>query len=133
MRTMLKSKIHRATVTQAELHYVGSLTVDSELMKAGNLIAGEQIHVVDITNGARLVTYVIPGEAGSGAICVNGGGAHLMHPGDLIIIMSYALVDELEATRFESTVLFVDDNNHPIDEDTARGAVSPFAVEIPQA
>src|SRR5437763_4402282 len=89
-RTMLKSKIHRAVVTQADLHYVGSVTIDADLMDAADLLSGEQVAIVDITNGARLETYVIPGERGSGVIGINGAAAHLVHPGDLVIVISYA-------------------------------------------
>ena len=100
MRTMLKSKIHRATVTQADLHYVGSVTVDEDLLDAADLIPGEQVAIVDVTNGARLETYVIPGERGSGVIGINGAAAHLVHPGDLVILISYGLMDETEAKSY---------------------------------
>ena len=91
MRIMMKAKIHRATVTQADLHYVGSVTIDADLLDAADLIEGEQVAIVDITNGARLETYVIPAPRGSGIIGINGAAAHLVHPGDLVIIMNYAL------------------------------------------
>ncbi len=110
-RTMLKSKIHRATVTQADLHYVGSLTVDAELMQAADLLPGEQVHVVDISNGARLETYVIEGPAGSGVIGVNGAAARLVHPGDLVIIISYAALDDAEARAFVPRVVHVGAGN----------------------
>src|SRR3712207_6674246 len=103
MRTMLKSKIHRATVTQADLHYVGSVTVDEDLLDAADLIPGEQVAIVDVTNGARLETYVIPGERGSGVIGINGAAAHLVHPGDLVILISYGVMDETEAKSDEHT------------------------------
>ena len=90
LRTMLKSKIHRATVTQADLHYVGSVTIDADLMDAADLLPGEQVAIVDVTNGARLETYVIEGERGTGVIGINGAAAHLVHEGDLVIIISYA-------------------------------------------
>ena len=90
LRTMLKSKIHRATVTQADLHYVGSVTIDADLMDAADLLEGEQVTIVDIDNGARLVTYAITGERGSGVIGINGAAAHLVHPGDLVILIAYA-------------------------------------------
>jgi aspartate 1-decarboxylase len=105
---MLKSKIHRATVTQADLHYVGSLTVDAELMRAADLLPGEQVHVVDINNGARLETYVIEGPPGSGVIGINGAAARLVHPGDLVIIISYASLDDAEARTFTPRVVHVD-------------------------
>ena len=111
LRTMMKSKIHRATVTQADLHYVGSITIDEELMEAADLRAGEQVHVVDITNGARLETYVIRGERGSGVIGINGAAAHLVHPGDLVIVIAYALLDEAGLDSFEPRVVHVDAGN----------------------
>jgi aspartate 1-decarboxylase len=110
-RTMLKSKIHRATVTRADLHYVGSVTVDADLMDGADLLEGEQVTIVDITNGARLDTYVITGERGSGMLGINGAAAHLVHPGDLVIVMAYGVMDELEARTFRPRVLFVDADN----------------------
>jgi len=111
MRIMMKSKIHRGTVTQADLHYVGSVTLDSALMEAADLLEGEQVAIVDITNGARLETYVIPGERGSGVIGINGAAAHLVHPGDLVIIISYAAMDDEEARGFQPKVVHVDEKN----------------------
>ena len=108
MRIMMKSKIHRATVTQADLDYVGSVTLDVALMEAADLLEGEQVAIVDITNGARIETYVIPGERGSGVIGINGAAAHLVHPGDLVIIMSYALVTDAEARALEPRVVHVE-------------------------
>ena len=108
IRTMLKSKIHRAVVTQADLHYVGSVTVDQDLMDAADLLSGEQVAIVDITNGARLETYVIPGERGSGVIGINGAAAHLVHPGDLVILISYAAMDNEEARSYLPRIVFVD-------------------------
>ena len=96
-RTMLKSKIHRATVTQADLHYVGSVTIDADLMDAADLLEGEQVTIVDIDNGARLVTYAITGERGSGVIGINGAAAHLVHPGDLVILIAYGTMEDAEA------------------------------------
>ena len=110
-RTMLKSKIHRATVTQADLHYVGSVTVDADLLDAADLLPGEQVAIVDITNGARLETYVIPGERGSGVIGINGAAAHLVHPGDIVILIGYGQMDTAEAKEFEPSVVFVDSDN----------------------
>ncbi|KWW98901.1 Aspartate 1-decarboxylase [Carbonactinospora thermoautotrophica] len=107
LRTMLKSKIHRATVTQADLHYVGSVTIDEDLMDAADLLPGEQVQIVDIDNGARLETYVIPGERGSGVIGVNGAAARLVHPGDLVIIISYMTVTDAEARTLKPRVVFV--------------------------
>ena len=97
LRTMLKSKIHRATVTQADLHYVGSVTIDADLMDAADLLEGEQVTIVDIDNGARLVTYAITGERGSGVIGINGAAAHLVHPGDLVILIAYGTMEDAEA------------------------------------
>ena len=114
MRIMMKSKIHRATVTQADLHYVGSVTLDAALMEAADLLEGEQVAIVDITNGARIETYVIPGPAGSGVIGINGAAAHLVHPGDLIIIMSYAVLDDAEARALKPRVVHVDEKNRVI-------------------
>jgi aspartate 1-decarboxylase len=114
MRIMMKSKIHRATVTQADLHYVGSVTLDAALMEAADLLDGEQVAIVDITNGARIETYVIPGPAGSGVIGINGAAAHLVHPGDLIILMSYAVLDDAEARALKPTVVHVDGQNRVV-------------------
>lgn len=107
----MKSKIHRATVTQADLDYVGSVTLDAALMEAADLLEGEQVAIVDITNGARIETYVIPGQRGSGMVGINGAAAHLVHPGDLVIIMSYAVVDDAEAKALEPRVVHVDERN----------------------
>ncbi|HPU13785.1 MAG TPA: aspartate 1-decarboxylase [Aeromicrobium sp.] len=111
LRTMMKSKIHRATVTQADLHYVGSVTVDEDLLDAADLLAGELVHIVDVTNGARLETYTIAGERGSGVIGINGAAAHLVHPGDLVIMIAYAQVDDAEARELSPSVVFVDESN----------------------
>ena len=115
MRVMLKSKIHRATVTQADLHYVGSVTVDEELMEAADLLPGEQVAIVDVTNGARLETYVIPGHRGSGVIGINGAAAHLVHPGDLVILISYGLMSEEEARSYQPRVVHVDAANRIVE------------------
>ncbi|MGH3434946.1 MAG: aspartate 1-decarboxylase [Sciscionella sp.] len=114
-RTMLKSKIHRATVTQADLHYVGSVTVDVDLMDAADLLAGEQVAIVDITNGARLETYVIAGERGSGVLGINGAAAHLVHPGDLVILIAYGMMDSAESASYRPRVIFVDASNRIVD------------------
>src|SRR5437588_11470167 len=108
---MLKSKIHRATVTQADLHYVGSVTVDEDLMDAADLLEGEQVAIVDITNGARLETYVIAGERGSGVVGINGAAAHLVRPGDLVIIIGYAVLSDAEARALEPSIVHVDGSN----------------------
>ena len=111
LRTMFKSKIHRATVTQADLHYVGSVTVDAELMEAADLLPGELVHIVDVTNGARLETYTIAGERGTGVIGINGAAARLVHPGDIVILIGYGQLDTDEARTFQPHVVFVDDRN----------------------
>jgi aspartate 1-decarboxylase len=113
-RTMMKSKIHRATVTQADLHYVGSVTVDEDLMDASDLLPNEQVDIVDITNGARLTTYVIPGERGTGVIGINGAAARLVQPGDLVILISYAMVDDVDVKAFEPRVVHVDEANRVV-------------------
>ncbi|MBF6333994.1 aspartate 1-decarboxylase [Nocardia transvalensis] len=115
LRTMMKSKIHRATVTHADLHYVGSVTVDPDLMDAADLLEGEQVCIVDITNGARLETYVIAGERGSGVIGINGAAAHLVHPGDLVILIAYGMMDEQELREYQPRVVFVDERNRPVE------------------
>jgi len=111
---MLKSKIHRATVTEADLHYVGSVAIDRDLMDAADLLEGEQVAIADITNGSRLETYVIPAPRGSGTITINGAAAHLVQAGDLVIIMNYASMDDAEAKRWKPIVVHVDENNRVI-------------------
>jgi aspartate 1-decarboxylase len=114
-RIMLKSKIHRATVTQSDLHYVGSVTLDEDLMDAADLLAGERVAIVDITNGARLETYVIPGTRGSGVVGINGAAAHLVAPGDLVILLSYGTMDDAESRCYQPQVIFVDAGNRIVD------------------
>lgn len=141
LRTLFKSKIHRATVTQADLHYVGSVTVDAELMEAADLLPGELVHIVDIDNGARLETYVIEGERGSGVIGINGAAAHLVHPGDLVILISYAQVDDAEARALVPRVVHVDGRNRIVELGSDPSAPvpgsdtesSPHAVPAPAA
>ncbi len=111
-RVMLKSKIHRATVTDADLHYVGSITIDTELMKVADLIPYERVQVVDVDNGARLETYVIGGEPGSGTICLNGAAARLMHKGDKVIILSFYWLSEDEAKWVKPRIVYVDELNN---------------------
>jgi aspartate 1-decarboxylase len=115
LRTMLKSKIHRATVTQADLHYVGSVTIDEDLMDAADLLEGEQVTIVDIDNGNRLVTYAITGARGSGVIGINGAAAHLVHPGDLVIIIGYGMLEDSEARKYRPRIVFVDRDNKQVD------------------
>ena len=119
-RILLKSKIHRATVTQAELHYVGSVTIDIQLMKLADIIEYEQVQIYNVTNGNRLTTYAIEGAADSGIICINGAAAHLVRPGDMIIICSYAQFDGPQCADHHPLVVFVDGKNRP----KARGASS---------
>ena len=119
-RRMMKSKIHRATVTDADLHYVGSITVDRDLMDAADLVEYEQVAVVDSDNGARLETYVIEGPRGSGAMCLNGAAARLVAPGDRVIVISYADYTDEELAAYEPRVVHVDTANGIVDEDTAR-------------
>lgn len=109
--TLLKSKIHRAKVTQADLNYVGSITIDSVLLREAGILEYEKVEIADITNGNRLETYAIAGEANSGIICLNGAAAKLVNPGDKIIIMAYACMTQEEAENHRPTVLFVDENN----------------------
>ncbi|MFA5867919.1 MAG: aspartate 1-decarboxylase [Actinomycetota bacterium] len=110
-RTMLKAKIHRATVTESNLHYQGSITVDLDLLDAAGILPYEKVAVLDVTNGARLETYAIAGDRGSGVICLNGAAAHLIHKDDIVIIISYCQADEAEAKLIKPTVVFVDERN----------------------
>jgi len=110
-RTLMKSKLHRATVTIADVDYVGSVTIDRDLMDAADLLPNERVQVLDVTNGARLETYVIEGERGSGVIGINGAAAHLVHEGDIVLIVSYAELDDTEARGWESTVVLLDAEN----------------------
>jgi aspartate 1-decarboxylase len=112
LRSMCKSKIHRATVTDANLNYVGSITIDRALMDAADLLEYEQVHVVNVNNGARFETYVIPGEAGSGEICLNGAAARLAQPGDKVIIISYGQYDAAELQEYRPVFILVDESNH---------------------
>jgi aspartate 1-decarboxylase len=116
-RTMLKSKIHRATVTDADLHYVGSITVDPELLEAADILEHEQVAVVDVNNGARFETYTIAGERGSGEMKVNGAAARLVHHGDTIIVISYAQYDRTEMEHYEPRVVHVDAHNRIVTVD----------------
>jgi aspartate 1-decarboxylase len=113
-RHLMKSKIHRATITSADLHYEGSLTVDEDLLDAANLVRYEEIQVVNVNNGSRFTTYVIPGPRGSGVIQLNGAAARLGVPGDLVILISYGLFEESEAGHHVPTVVFVDDRNRQV-------------------
>lgn len=108
---MYKSKIHRATVTEANLNYVGSITIDQDLLDAAGILPGEKVQIVNNNNGARLETYTISGERGSGVICLNGAAARLVQPGDVVIIIAYCILDQEEAKTFEPNVVFLDLNN----------------------
>lgn len=110
-RIMMKSKIHRAVVTEANLNYVGSITIDAALLKVANILPNEKVQIVDNNNGARFETYAIPGPEGSGVICLNGAAARMVQPGDVIIIISYAGVSEDKCAAHKPTVVFVDENN----------------------
>ena len=118
--TMMKSKIHRATITEANLHYIGSITVDEDLMDAAGILEHEKVQIVDNDNGNRLETYVIPGKRGSGIICMNGAAARLVHPGDKVIIIAYGLLDEKEVKDFKPKVVFVDSHNRLTDMEHAK-------------
>jgi aspartate 1-decarboxylase len=133
IRTMLKSKIHRATVTQADLHYVGSIAIDRDLMAAADLLEGEQVVIADISNGARLETYVIPAPAGSGTVGINGAAAHLVGKGDLVIIMSYAMLDDAEARALKPRVVHVDETNRIVGHGDDIGEPVPGAKDQERA
>lgn len=113
-RVMLKSKIHRATVSDCNLHYVGSITIDADLLDAADILEHEQVHVVDVDNGARFETYTIAGERGSGAMCLNGAAARLVHQGDTIIVISYGSYDKQELESYEPRVVHVEANTNRI-------------------
>jgi aspartate 1-decarboxylase len=137
-RRMLKSKIHRAVVTDANLHYVGSVTIDPELLEAADILEHEQVAIVDIDNGARFETYAIAGERGSGDLCLNGAAARLVQPGDKVIVISYAVYDRAELEGYEPRIVHVDTGNRQVDEVTAellaaeqRGPAPRRYVEVP--
>jgi len=116
-REMFKSKIHRATVTDADLHYEGSITIDKDLMDLANIKTYEKVDIYNITNGARFSTYTIDGKRGSGEICLNGAAARMVQPGDMVIIVSYGLYDEEELENHNPIVIQVDEKNRPINKD----------------
>ena len=137
-RRMLKSKIHRAVVTDANLHYIGSVTIDPDLLDAADILEHEQVAIVDIDNGARLETYAIAGVRGSGDMCLNGAAARLVQPGDRIIVISYAEYDEAEMAAYAPRVVHVDTGNRQIDAVTAellaggqQGPAPHRYVEVP--
>ena len=129
-RTMLKSKIHRATVTDCDLHYVGSITIDADLLDAADILEHEQVHVVDVDNGARFETYTIAGERGSGTVQVNGAAARLVHRGDTIIVISYAQYDRTELREYQPTVVHVEaGTNVMLGVDREVATLLPFGKE----
>ncbi|QDR82502.1 aspartate 1-decarboxylase [Sporomusa termitida] len=113
--TMMKSKIHRATVTEANLNYMGSITIDAALLRAAHILPGEKVQIVNNNNGARLETYTITGKENSGIVCLNGAAARLVQPGDIVIIIAYALVSEQEARQIKPVVVMVDERNRVVD------------------
>ena len=121
LRPMMVGKIHRATVTAAELDYVGSITLDAELLDASGILPGQQVDVVDITNGARLTTYAIAGEPGSGVVCINGAAAHLVQPNDMVIVIAYALLPDVDARTYNPRVVHVDAANRVVSIDGDPG------------
>ena len=123
LRPMLIGKIHRATVTAADLDYVGSITIDADLLDAADLLPGQQVDVVDVTNGARLTTYVIAGDRGRGGVSINGAAAHLVHPGDVVIVIGYGMLTDAEARSRAAHVVFVDAENRIVQLGTDAGDV----------
>lgn len=123
MRTMIQGKIHRATVTGADLHYVGSVTIDEDLLDAANIVAGQQVDIADIDNGSRFTTYTIAGSRGSGVVQLNGAAAHCVRVGDLVIIMAYCQVPESQVRSWRPSVVFVDGQNRLIEAGDDAGAV----------
>ena len=117
LRTVMNSKIHRATVTEADVNYIGSITIDEELIEAANISEWEKIEVLNITNGSRLETYVILGERGSGEICINGAAAHLVNPGDLVILVTYKVIEEEKISEHVPTIIHVNERNKIVDID----------------
>ena len=126
-RTMFKSKIHRATVTEANLDYEGSVTVDQDLLDAADILPSEEIHVWDVTNGSRLITYTLAGPRGSGCVCINGAAAHLVRPGDRVILATFARMDEAEARSHTPRIVLVDDQNRIRQADHRE---QPFRIVI---
>ena len=134
LRRMMTGKIHRATVTGADLHYVGSVTVDADLLDAADILPGQEVDVVDVTNGARLTTYAIPGDRGSGVLTINGAAAHLVADGgrllvvgegDIVILISYSLLDDASARAYRPHVVFVDADNRIVERGAEPGRVPP--------
>ncbi|VEI13665.1 aspartate 1-decarboxylase [Trueperella bialowiezensis] len=130
LRTMMTGKIHRATVTDADLHYVGSVTIDLDLLEAADILPGERVDIVNVTNGNRLSTYTIPGERGAGEIKLNGAAAHLCSAGDLVIIICYSQVDDAGANAVEPRVVFVDDHNRIVSRDADPGRAPEGSADL---
>jgi aspartate 1-decarboxylase len=131
LRTMLTAKIHRATVTHADLHYVGSVTVDHDLLDAAGILPGELVSIVDVTNGARLETYTIAGQRGCGVVGINGAAAHLMHVGDVVILIAYGQFETAEALTFEPRIVHVDAANRMVQIGTDAAEAVMEGVERP--
>lgn len=132
LRTMMKSKLHRATVTDANLHYMGSVTLDPELMELADILPNERVQIVDVDNGARLETYAIEGERGSGDVCLNGAAARLVQPGDTVIVISYATYSDAEAREHAPVVVFCDERNRPVlDQVDAERPATPWPQDVP--
>lgn len=129
LRTMLTAKIHRATVTHSDLHYVGSVTIDQNLLDASGILPGEKVSIVDVTNGARLETYTIAGEAGSGVVGINGAAAHLVDVGDLVIIIAYGQFETAEARTFQPSIVHVDHSNAIVEINTDAASVATPGLE----
>ena len=133
-RRMFLGKIHRATVTHADLEYEGSVTIDADLLDAAGMLVHEEVHVLNVTRGSRLVTYTLPGPRGSGVICINGAAAHLNKPGDLVILATYGEMDEAEARAHTPKVVFVDGKNRVVSLDAERpGPEMPRRIEAARA
>lgn len=133
-RTMLSAKIHRATVTHANLNYVGSVTIDQDLLDAARILPGEKVSIVDVTNGARLETYTIAGERGTGVVGINGAAAHLVHVGDIVIVIAYGQFETAEALEFRPSIVHVDAANAIVEINTdAASAVTEGVERAPHA
>ena len=130
MRTLMTAKIHRATVTQADLHYVGSVTVDADLLDAAGIVENEQVAIVDVTNGARLETYAITGQRGTGQLCINGAAAHLVHPGDLVLRIAYGLLTEAEVAEHHPRIVHVDAGNQILQIGSDPAEVAPGMTDM---
>lgn len=128
MRTMMSGKVHRAIVTEANLHYEGSITLDPDLLEAAGILPYEKVHVLDVTNGARLETYAITGERGSGQVCINGAAAHLVQRGDMVIVIAYQQISDAEARSHEPRMVYVDAANRIVR--TARGDGADHNVRV---